>query len=171
MRRLTKNHASSDDYESSLTFTLFGALFIAINMGVGEYYFGAYAIALGATSFQMGFFGSLPIFLGSVFQVFSPKITEKVGSRKRSILIPSITRIFIWAGIIACSQLFPAYRIWVLIGLVSLYYIVGYMSLSPWTSWIGDLLDETKRFGYFSIRSRLSTIISLIAESLLRIEK
>jgi MFS family permease len=163
MRRLTKNHASSDDYESSLTFTLFDAIFIAVIMGVGEYYFGAYAIALGATSFQMGFFGSLPLFLGSVLQVISPKLTETLGSRKRAVLLPSIVKSFIWAGIIACSQLLPTYRIWVLIGLVSLYYIVGYISLSPWTSWIGDLLDETKRAGYFSTRSRLSTIVSLIS--------
>lgn len=163
MERVTRQFASDESYTYSLSYSLFDAIFIALMMGAGEYYFGAYALALGATAFQMGFLGSLPVCLGSLVQVFSPRITNLLQSRKRAVLIPNIIRTVIWAGIIAASQFAGEARIWFLIGLITLYYCFGYLTLSPWTSWMGDLLDESKRPHYFSLRNRISTVVSLLA--------
>ena len=162
MHKKTGNKSLDKKYKQSLYYSIVDGSLCALMLGVGEYYFGAYALILGATSFQMGFLGSLPYFLGSLFQLFSPKYTQILNSRKKAVIHPSFIRTIIFIPIIIV-YLLGNMQIWILIICISLYFIMNYLIESPWTSWMGDLVDDKTRTKYFAARSKTKTIVSLIS--------
>jgi len=56
-----------------------------VMVGAGEHYLSPYAIALGATDVQVGLMTSIPKLLASFSQLFSTKITEEIGSRRKMV--------------------------------------------------------------------------------------
>lgn len=149
-----------EQYKKSLTYSIFDGAFFALMMGLGEFYFSAFALVLGASTFQMGFFGSVPHFFGAVAQLLSSKITSFIGSRKKTIIILGFIRTIIWIPLLL-SFMFGEYRIWFLILFVTLYFIFNYFQFAPWTSWMGDLIDETSRSKYFANRNKIVTTVMI----------
>jgi len=132
-------------------------------MGMGENYLSPYAIELGASDMQIGFLSSIPKLLGSLSQLFSSKITEKIGSRKTMVLLFGLFQSLIWIPIafLAFSNFSV---IWTLILLATVYWVSGSIIVPAWTSWIGDLVPEKTKGKFFGKRrtyTGLSFFISL----------
>jgi MFS family permease len=53
-------------------------------------------------------------------------------------------------------------RVWVLLGLICVYFALNYLPVPAWTSWMRDLVDENRRGAYFSRRNRLSNLVALL---------
>jgi MFS family permease len=162
MHKKTGDATKDELYKKSLRFSMFDGAFFALMMGFGEFYFGAYAVFLAATNFQLGFFGSFPHFIGSLAQLFSPRFVQWCKSRKKLIVITSFMRTLVWIPL-ALAFFVPQGRVWWFIVFGSLYFMLNYLQVSPWTSWMGDLLDEVNRPKFFSKRSAINTMLSLIS--------
>ncbi|MBD3155236.1 MAG: MFS transporter [Candidatus Aenigmarchaeota archaeon] len=132
-------------------------------MGMGENYLSPYAIALGANDVQVGLLTSIPQLLGSFSQLFSTKITEKIGSRKKMVLIFTLIQTLLWFPI--GLLMFSSYQvIWNLILLVTVYWISATIVIPAWTSWVGDLVPVKSKGKFFGKRrtySGISLFVSL----------
>jgi MFS family permease len=162
MNRNTGDFILDEEYKRSLKLSIFDGLFFAVMFGMGEHYLGAYAVFMGATAFQLGFFGSLPIFLGSCAQLVSVQLTNKLGSRKKLLVVTSYLRTLVWVPIIL-SFFMGELKVWILILCTALYYILFYVQYSPWLSWMGDLVDEVARPKYFALRTKLTTVVTFLS--------
>ena len=169
MNKNTGDLLLDEEYKRSLRFSILDGMFYAIMFGIGEYYLSAYAVFIGASAFQLGFFGSLPYFFGSCAQLWSSDLTNFFKSRKRLLVVSSIFRTIIWVPIML-SYFFGVFGVWVLILCTVLYVLMYYVQYAPWLGWMGDIVDDSARPKYFALRTRIQmgmTFIGIISAGLI----
>ncbi len=138
-------------------------------MGMGESYFSPFAIELGASDMQIGFLTSIPKLLGSLSQLFSTRMTEKLKSRKKMVLIFALIQSLIWIpiGLLGFSNF---HVVWSLILFATVYWVSGSIIVPAWTSWMGDLVPKKTRGKFFGKRrmyTGLSYFVSLTLAGLI----
>lgn len=122
----------------------------------------AFALKLGATSFQIGIMTSIPLF-ANVLQLASVYFVQKSGSRK------SVT--------VACTAigrgayLLIAFLPWMNIGTLAIPVIfavlciqhgMGAISTGAWSSWMRDVIPHQQMGSFFSRRLGLSQVVSVV---------
>jgi MFS family permease len=132
--------------------------------GLGQSYFSPYLLALGATSADVGIFHSLINFLPSLAQIKFSRLIEKF-SRKKIVIWSIFFQILFMLPIILFGGLylfgiFP--NIWLLISLLSLFYIFGALAHPAWFSWMGSLVPENHRGNYFARRNKVSAFLGML---------
>ena len=96
----------------------------AVSTGVGPSYFAPFALAMQATSVQVGILSAISSLFPAISQLWSCKLLEN-HSRKKIIITSLLFRIFLWIPIILISLFYfnnISYTIWIFIGLVGLFY-------------------------------------------------
>ena len=135
----------------------------AMMVGLGETYFIADAVRLGATTFELALTVTLPLALAGA----GPLLTLST-LRTRSRRPVAVTAALIQALVLATLAWLDgtggnAPR--VLIAMACLYQIFGLAAGTAWSSWYGDLVPETIRGRYFGRRNRtiyIATCLGLI---------
>jgi len=133
-------------------------------VSIGETYFPAFAIALNATTSQIGILHAMISLLPGIVQLKSAKLLEYF-SRKKIVIMTMLIRIFLWIPIILCGWLFYTgfeYTIWILIVLIGLYYSLMATTQVTFFSWIGSLAPKEERGKYFSRRHRAIAFWGLV---------
>ena len=143
--------------EKNLEYSVKDGAAHSVMMGAGEKYLSPYAIVLGATNIQIGLLTSIPQLLGSISQLFSTKIAETIGSRKKMILIFALIQSLVWIPI-GSMFFYDSNAILILILLASVYWICGLMGSPAWSSWIGDLVPDKIKWKFFGKRRRVEGI-------------
>jgi MFS family permease len=147
---------------ASLRFSIAeGAAFNAM-VGSAEGYFQAFAVFLKATVFQVGLASTLPVFLASVVQLAYRPVLSLLGSRKRFNVGAGILRTALFVPLALVPFMGPA-RVWILLALTCLYFSLNYLPNPAWTSWIGDLVDESSRGTFLGRRSSVGNLVFLAA--------
>lgn len=122
----------------------------------------AMALHLGASNFQIGLLAALPT-IGNIFQLVAIYFVHKYANRRAITVISSFFARFPLFVIGALPFLFSAgTSLNVLIFLLFFHYFFGSISGSSWTSWMKDLVPEKILGTFFSHRSRLIQILSVI---------
>jgi len=127
----------------------------SVSSGFGLSYFSPFALAMNATSTQIGILYAITSLLPSIVQLWTAKLLEKF-SRKKLVLGGVLGKILLWIPIILTGLLFylgVSHMVWVFIGLVSLFYVLTAISHPAWFSWMGSLVPEERRGKYFSRRN------------------
>jgi MFS family permease len=140
--------------------TLDGAAFSAMS-GLTANYITPFALALKATTMQIGLLASVPNLVMSLSQLASPKLTERAGSRKGLILPVVFMHALMWIPILLVPFIFPEPQAWWLIILVTITGIFGALGNPAWGSMMADLVPMKIRGRYFSFRSRISGLVAL----------
>jgi MFS family permease len=138
-----------------------------ISTNVGDSYVIPFALALNASSTQVGILSSFSTFLYQLSQLFGPKMMERY-SRKKIVLyfvfLQALTWLFVAGIAIAVwKNLFASVSIWLLIGFYSILMAFGGISQPAWFSWMGDLVQKEKRGAYFGKRNRIISSVGIIA--------
>ncbi len=131
--------------------------------GFGISYFSPFALALNATSSQIGILNSVMGLLPSVAQLKASRLIEKY-SRKKIVIISTFLQALMFIPIIFSAYLFTqgyVYTIWFLIGSIGLFYIFGGVAHPAWFSWMGSLVPKDSRGKYFSKRNRITGFFGL----------
>lgn len=152
---------NDSNHQRSLKASIQDGLFYSLMVGVGETYFSAYAIFLGANDFQLALLACFPVFMGGMSQFFTVPIMDKFGSRKKLVLSGVIMQAFTYLLIIL-AFLSSGLKLEVLITCVTLYMIFGQIINPIWNSWIGDLVPPSQRGIYFGKRNRVITMGTFI---------
>jgi MFS family permease len=133
-------------------------------------YFALFAISvLGATNYQVGLISSLPQIVGMFAMIIGTAIMSRLQEKKTftgfSILF---TRLFL-LGMFIVIYLPEEYRAWTFVLLIGLMNLPGSFAMLSWQSFIGDLIPDSRRSGFFSERNRILTIAGMFTTLLIGI--
>lgn len=150
--------------EDSLKLSLREGAVASVPLGIGKSYLSPFALALNATSSQVGILHAVINLLPSLVQL---KASELIGkfSRKKISLWCIMAQALLWIPIILTGILFyigVPYMIWVLIALAGFLYAFNAINNPVRFSWMGSLVPEEKRGKYFARRNRIIEFFGLI---------
>src|SRR3990167_17241 len=138
----------------------------AVMSGGGETYLSAYALFLQASTAQIGWLASFPPLLGSLAQLLSVWLGQRLRRRKPIIVFGAYFQALLWLPIILLPVLFPQQAIILLIIAVIFYHGAGHLISPQWSSLMGDLVPERRRGRFFARRTRITNLTGLIALAL-----
>ena len=88
--------------------------------GLTQNYITPYALAMDATTTQVGFLTAIPYLAMILMQLIAPTLAERAGSRKRFILAGAFLHSLIWLPILLIPFIFHTHQVWWLILFVTL---------------------------------------------------
>jgi len=136
----------------------------SVSLGLGASYLAPFALAMQATSAQIGILHAIASLVPSISQLGSCKLIRSF-SRKKTIVIGSIIQALIWIPIMLTALLYfnnISSTIWILIIFVGLFYIAGGIIYPPWFSLMGSLVPPKERGRYFSKRNRAAQFFGIV---------
>lgn len=150
----------------SLAHSIKDGVAFAATTGFGDNYINPFAVALGASNFQIGLLTSVSQLVPSITQLKAADVTERVGSRKKIV----VRSVFLQASmLLPIATVFYLPRPFQIIALICFYAL--YMSFSSfagpaWGSLMANLVPEGKRGAFFSKRGRLVSQITVLSSFL-----
>lgn len=134
-----------------------------VMVGAGDNFTSAYAVALGATNFQIGLLSALPTLIP--VELLTTKLMSKF-SRKKLVLAGALVQVILWflmafLGLLVYKQ-GSILAASLLIVLFTMYASTGLFISPAWYSWMKDLTEKIELGKYFGVRNKLFGIVSLI---------
>ena len=130
--------------------------------GLTQNYITPFALALKATTVQIGLLSGFPNFAIAFSQLISPALVNRAGTRKRVILPAVFIQALMWLPVFLLPYLFQNSGVWWLIALFTISGVFGALASPPWSSMMADLVHEDIRGRYFSFRGRINTFSGLV---------
>ncbi|MBI2471462.1 MAG: MFS transporter [Planctomycetes bacterium] len=149
--------------KKSLNLSIKDGVAFAATTGFGDNYLNPFAVALGASNLQIGLLGSFNQLVPSLVQFKAADITERLGSRKKVIVLSVFFQALMLLPVAMIPYLPQSIRVNSLILFSTLYLLFASFVNPPWGSLMADLVHEGKRGEFFSKRGRyvgLTTVIS-----------
>ncbi|MDX1385325.1 MAG: hypothetical protein R3190_16855, partial [Thermoanaerobaculia bacterium] len=135
----------------------------ALMVGMGETYFLACAVRLGASAIEIGWLVSLPLFLGALGPL-SALAALSVLRRRKVWAVGAATLQATLLLVLAFVDRSGRLGVPALIAFACLHQIAGMSTGTAWSSWFGDAIPEAERGRYFAHRIRwvqTSTVVGL----------
>ncbi len=101
-------------------------------------FMGVYAVKLGASSSEMGWFQSLMNLSNNVMQVFWGKLSDRLGKRIAFIVLGGLIISVLWIPMMFVTNASQ------LIILIAVQALLGSMAIPAWTALIGDLVPSLR---------------------------
>jgi MFS family permease len=135
----------------SLRACTFDGIFFSAMVGLGDYYFAAFALFLGADAFEVGVLTTVPMLLGAGFQLLSPAGAHRFGV-KRWVVGSAVLQALVFLPVATLPWTVANGYAW-LLPCVCLYWMLG-LGLSPaWNAWIARMIPAAVRSRYFGRRN------------------
>lgn len=150
----------------SLKYSVLDGSAYAAMAGLTQNYISPFALALKATTSQIGLLVSIPNLLMALSQLLAPRLTEKAGSRKAVILPVVFVHAIMWLPIMLLPWIIPGQQVLWLILFVTISTVAGAMANPAWGSMMADLVPERIRGRYFAGRGRIASLITLVCSFL-----
>jgi MFS family permease len=131
-------------------------------LGLTFNYITPFALALKATTAQVGLLTSIPNLVMAVSQLSAPDLSERAGSRKGLILPVVFLHALMFIPILLIPFVLPSGQVWWCIAFVTLNTVFGALANPAWGSMMADLVPPSLRGRYFSVRGRLTGIITFV---------
>lgn len=134
--------------------------------GFGIRYITPYALAVGASNTVIGLLSSLPSLIGTISQIKSAKLIERV-PRKKLVVYSTIMQAMMWIPLLSIGILYFFFGLSSFLSSILLLVIYTFLVLSgsfllpAWNSWMKDLVGENPS-EYFGRRTKISTLAELI---------
>ncbi|ACM23683.1 transporter, major facilitator family [Thermotoga neapolitana DSM 4359] len=137
-----------------------GALAVLINQFFGGPYLTGYFLWMGASSFFIGLFGSIP-FLANALQIVTVYFSNRLKTRKQ-LIVP-----LMWTArtSITLFALFPLIKHGLFLAYILYFYIqiAGALSVPLWQSWMSDLVPRNMIGSYFGFRNLIHGLVQIPA--------
>lgn len=145
----------------SLSFSMKDGVAFAATVGFGDNYINPFAVALGASNFQIGLLSSFTNLISSLVQLKAADITEWIGSRKRVIVFSVFSQATLLLPISMIPHLPQNIQVNLLILFYTLYLLFSSFANPAWGSLMANLVPVRRRGTYFSKRGRLVGIVTV----------
>lgn len=131
--------------------------------GSGEAYLIPFAVILGAGDFFVGLLASLPLLIGSLFQIVSLRRCERHGSKRRLVNAAVLVQAGAWLGLAALAW-FPTQLavLWLCLGAFAFYAAFNY-AIPAWSAWMAELLPAESRSQFYGARGALVSMGTAVA--------
>ena len=141
-----------------------GALACAMGTLTGGVFLTGFALALGASRFEIGLMAAMPA-VANVAQLLGACFIERTGHRKRVCLGALTASRLLWLLVLLAPLCVVGsgarWPIWALLGLLGVSNALNAVGGVGWLSWIKDLVPETIRIGFLSRRNQIDTVLAL----------
>ncbi len=124
----------------------------------------AFALALGASNFQIGILASIP-FITDLLQIPSVWLIEKLRRRKIIVLFAWLVSLLLWVPIALIPVIMEvpgAGAVSLLLGLMAVRGILNALTNCGWSSWMRDLVPQQILGRFFARRLSLSTAVAVV---------
>jgi MFS family permease len=163
---LSENRLSPHKIERAVRLSYAQAMLASVYAAsTGGMFIIGYALKLGADDVQLGLMSTIPMF-AVVTQLLSAAIIERGASRRRMTIMAAMANVSGWALIImlpyAMARLSADVRIGALIGVITLVTVFAHMAGNARGSWLGDLIPEERRGGFFGKSMMYAGIIGAV---------
>ena len=136
-----------------------GALY-GVMVGGGETYLQAFVLAIGLGEVFAGLIASLPVLIGSLLQLVSPRAVRILKSHKRWVALCSGLQAACFLPLIVASlngRMTAAAVLFV----ASIYWAASLATGPAWNTWQGTIIPREIRAKFFAKRSRICQIATL----------
>jgi MFS family permease len=152
----------SNKVKKSLRYSILDGSANAASLGLTQEYITPFALALKATTGQIGLLSSSPGLATALSQLASPQLAERADSRKSFILRVVFVHALLWAPILLIPYLFAGQKVWWLIGFFTLSAVFGSLGSPAWGSMMADLVPAEIRGRYFGLRGRICGFVTVV---------
>ena len=133
-----------------------------MTLGLTVNYITPFALAMQATTQQIGYLSSLPNFAMMLMSLAAPMISERLGNRKNFILSIVLLMGLLWLPILSIPFLFHTNQVWWLIVFFTLIIAASGIVGPTWSSMMADLTPPKLRGSYFGLRSFVGGLVTLV---------
>lgn len=145
----------------NLTFSLLDGSFYSIMVGMGEAYLAALVLALGYSETHAGLIVTVPLLLGSMFQLISPHAVLYIGSYRTWVVIMALMQ-----GLalfpLALTAVFKSAPLSLLFAIASIYWAAGLSTSPAWNAWAHVLVPQRIRKHFFAYRSYITHLFTFV---------
>lgn len=152
---------SEEQVHKSLRNSIFDGSAYSVMLGLTQNYITPFALAMKATTQQIGLLTGVPNFTMAAAQFVAPALSERIGSRKRFMLPMVLMHALMWLPILLIPYLFQTHQVWWLIALMTLSTAFDSALNPAWGSMMADLVPTQMRGRYFGLRNRITAFISM----------
>lgn len=145
------------------------AILYSVMVGCGEAYIGAFGLAIGLTEVQVGLLGSVPLLMGAIFQLLSPRFIRQLDSHKKWVILCTLLQAAAFIPLIAMAIIGRGSAPLVFLA-AGAYWGANLATGPAWNTWIGTVVPRAVRSRYFAGRSRLAqfgVVAGLVSTGLL----
>ncbi len=127
----------------------------SVMVGIGEAYLAAFALALGMGEVLAGLAASVPMLVGSLLQLVTPRGVRHLGSLRRWVVLCASLQAMSFVPLVVGALLgeMPAV---VLFAVAALYWATGQAAGPAWNTWMEHLIPKGLRPRYFAGRNRVA---------------
>jgi MFS family permease len=144
---------SARSIDRALRFSVWEGVAWALMVGLGETYFVADAVRLGATPLELALTVTLPLALGGFGPLLGLTVLRRRARRKPLVVSAILLQAAVLAGM-TVLEIQHRFSASLLIAAVCVYQITGQTAGTGWSSWFGDLVPTERRGRYFARRNR-----------------
>ncbi|MGE5197795.1 MAG: MFS transporter [Deltaproteobacteria bacterium] len=148
--------------KKTLKFSLLEGIFTSCMVGLTTDYFTPYALVLKATVRQIGALSAVPFLASSLAQLRSAEITEKFGSRRKTITVFVFLHALMLIPIMLIPHLFKTHQVLFLILFVTLFTALNTLATPVWSSLMAEYIPYKMRGRYFGWRNKIMSIIIIV---------
>lgn len=135
--------------------TLYGVM-----VGGGESYLQAFVLAVGLGEVFAGLVATVPVLIGSLLQLISPRAVRVLGSHKRWVVVCSLLQAACFLPLISAAWVGQISAVSAI--LISSVYWGASLGTGPaWNTWQGTIIPRALRAKFFAKRSRLCQATTL----------
>jgi MFS family permease len=147
----------------SLGLSIKDGVAFAATTGFGDNYINPFAVALGASNFQIGLLSSISQLIPSLIQLKVADFAERFGSRKKIIVRSVFLQAFMLLPVAMIPYMPEFLRVYALIGFSTLYLLFASFASPAWGSLMANLVPERKRGAFFSKRGRIIGLVTVVS--------
>ena len=141
------------------------AFVYALMVGLGEAYFVADAVRLGAGASEIALLVGLPLAVGAAGPIVALRLLARMGRRK-PLVVGAAAAQAVTLLVLAALSAAGATTTGLLVGISTAYQICAQAAGTGWSSWFGDLVPAAERGRYFATRNRgayAGTLVGLVS--------
>jgi MFS family permease len=150
-----------DKIRKSLRYSTLDGIFTSITQGFSENFITPYAIAMKASVSAIGVLSSLPNLMGSLSQLKTASVVDRIHSRMALITPCVLLHALMWIPIILAPYVVPDRAVPLLIALFTLYVLLNAFDIPAWSSLMADHVHEDERGSFFGWRNWLLGFINV----------
>lgn len=144
---------------TALRLSIYDGVFANIYINLtGSVFLPAFALALGASSLQIGILASIPLF-ANIAQLGGTYLVEKYNRRKKVAVRSAFAARVLWLPILLLSVLLATSSPWIVLQLaillIALSSVFGAVSGVAWLSWMSFIVPGDIRGRYFGLRNAI----------------
>ena len=133
----------------------------AVAHSVYGYFATAFAVKLGASTFQMGLFSAFTEGAVAIFVLLGAGLVRPLGGRKRMVITTVLVSALPWVFMAALPLIPGSLRVWALIPLAGFSIALVYVSEPAWASWMADLVPAYRRGTYIGLSGSVLTLVTM----------